>query len=136
MTSHHYRTLEAVAARFGLADVYVYGSQADAIASGASSAEGSDIDIAIRPRLGIRLSPPDRVDLTLELERALGASPVDLLILPDASPFLALAAIRGNLLFCTDTVDQAEYELFVLRRAGDLAPLERDRQEIVLAGGR
>ena len=74
--------------------------------------------------------------LTLALEHALDAPRVDLLILSEAGPFLALAAIRGNLLFCADSVDQAEYELCVLRRAGDLAPFERERQEIVLNGGR
>lgn len=91
---------------------------------------------ANRPRAGVSLAPPDRVELTLALEHALDVRPVDLLMLPEAAPFLALAAIRGNLLYRADAVDQAEYELFVLRRAGDLAPLERERQQIVLGGGR
>ena len=94
------------------------------------------MDIAVRPHRSVSLAPGDRVELTLALEQALRVSTVDLLVLPEAGPFLALAAIRGNLLFCVDPVDQAEYELYVLRRAGDLAPLERDRQDIVLNGGR
>ena len=130
-----------VADRFGLADVYVFGSRAAEISSGvppsgASSRRASDVDIAVRPHRSVSLAPGDRVELTLALEQALRVSTVDLLVLPEAGPFLALAAIRGNLLFCVDPVDQAEYELYVLRRAGDLAPLERDRQDIVLNGGR
>ena len=133
--------LASIAGRFGVADIYVFGSRSNALVSadGAGVAAGeatSDVDIAVRPFRGIALAPAERVELTLALERALRASPVDLLVLPEAGPFLALAVIRGNLLFCADPVDQAEYELFVLRRAGDLAPLERERQEIVLAGGR
>ena len=130
-----------VAERFGLSDVYAFGSRAEEIASGvphvaASPRSASDVDIAVRSHRSRPLTPGDRVELALALEQATGRSPVDLLILPEAGPFLALAAIRGNLLYCADPVAQAEYELFVLRRAGDLAPLERDRQQIVLNGGR
>ena len=132
--------LAAIAEQFGLADIYVFGSRADefALSDRQSSAQhsDSDVDIAVRPRGPRVLSPEDRVTLTLALERALDVPRVDLLVLPEAGPFLALAAIRGNLLFRADFVDQAEYELFVLRRAGDLAPLERERQEIILNGGR
>ena len=130
-----------VAHRFGLADIYVFGSRTEEISSGlppagTSSRTASDVDIAVRPRRSILLTPSDRVELTLALEKALSVTAVDLLILPEAGAFLALAAIRGNMLFCLDSVDQAEYELYVLRRAGDLAPLERERQQIVLNGGR
>jgi uncharacterized protein len=132
--------LAAIAERFGLADIYVFGSRAGEFASSdrQSSVQrfDSDVDIAVRSRGPGVLSPEDRVTLTLALERALDAPRVDLLMLSEAGAFLALAAIRGNLLFCADSVDQAEYELYVLRRAGDLAPLERERQEIILNGGR
>jgi predicted nucleotidyltransferase len=143
MIQHHasrINDLASIARRFRLADIYVFGSRAGEIAAGApppsAIAVESDVDIAVRPRADGSLTPEERVDLTLALERTLGVSRVDLLMLPDAGAFLALAAIRGNLLFCVDAVDQAEYELFVLRRAGDLAPFERERQEVVLGGGR
>jgi predicted nucleotidyltransferase len=137
----HASALQSLADRFALADIYVFGSRADAFASGGAARASfggvlSDVDIAVRPRPDTHLGPAQRVDLTLALEQALDASPVDLLVLPEAGAFLALAAIRGNLLFCSDPDDQAEYELFVLRSAGDLAPLERERQALVLAGGR
>ena len=132
--------IAAIAARFGLADIYVFGSRADEVSGSTSRAiiraPESDIDIAVRSRDLRALAPEVRVALTLAVERALGVGCVDLVVLSEASPLLALAAIRGNLLYCADVVDQAEYELFVLRRAGDLAQLERERQEIVLQGGR
>jgi uncharacterized protein len=140
-SSESARSLDELAREFGLADVYVFGSRRDEFAphrpltAHASHAE-SDVDIAVRPRENVFLSPERRVELTLALERALGVDRVDLALLPEAGPFLALAAIRGNLLYCADSVDQAEYELFVLRRAGDLAHFERERQELVLNGGR
>ncbi len=133
--------LARVADRFGLVDIYVFGSRADEFSAGVpslgvSSRPASDVDIAVRPRRSVTLSPADRVRLTLELERVLCVTTVDLLVVPEAGPFLALAAIRGNLLYTVDPDDQAEYELYVLRRAGDLAPFERERQHLVLHGGR
>jgi predicted nucleotidyltransferase len=130
-----------VAQRYGLADIYVFGSRAAEFTPGADrpappGTGDADVDIAVRPASSRQLSPEDRVELTLALERALRVSRVDLVVLSDASAFLALAAIRGNLLFRADPVEQAEYELYVLRRAGDLAPFERERQRIVLSGGR
>ena len=134
------KDIAAIATRFDLADVYVFGSRADEVAIGdgrsISAAPESDVDIAVRSREFRAHSPTDRVALTLALEQALGVDCVDLLVLSEATALLALAAIRGDLLYCADSVDQAEYELFVLRRAGDLAPLERERQEIVFHGGR
>jgi len=133
--------LARIAQHHGLAEIYVFGSRAEDFTSEAGRlaspvAGSADVDIAVRPARGRQLAPEDRVELTLALERALGVSRVDLVVLTDAGAFLALGAIRGNLLFCADPVDQAEYELYVLRRAGDLAPFERERQRIVLSGGR
>jgi hypothetical protein len=59
----------------------------------------------------------------------------ELVVLPEADPFLALDAIRGALLYARDLDAQAEYELYVLRRAGDLGPFARERWERVLRGG-
>jgi hypothetical protein len=65
----------------------------------------------------------------------LAAAPrVDLVWLPGAEPYLALDVVSGELLHCADPVRQAEYELYVLRRAGDLAPFERERRAFLLSG--
>lgn len=59
---------------------------------------------------------------------------MDLVMLPEAEAYLALDVVSGELLYCADAVRQAEYELYVLRRAGDLAPFERERRALLLTG--
>jgi hypothetical protein len=57
---------------------------------------------------------------------------VDLVILSEADPFVAAEVIRGERLFADDTRLADEYELYILRRAGDLVSLERERMALVL----
>jgi hypothetical protein len=66
------------------------------------------------------------------LEDFLGVSRVDLVSLPEADPFLAANIIRGERLCARDTYLADEYDLYILRRAGDLAPLERERMALIL----
>ena len=134
--------LAGIARRHGAADLYVFGSRATWIAAriGGISPPGpepsdSDVDIGVRPRRGALFLAEDRVSLTLALEELLGVDRVDLVVLPEAGAFLALAAVSGELLYCDDPTEQAEYELFVLRQAGDLLPLERERRDLILRGG-
>ena len=61
---------------------------------------------------------------------------VDLVVLPEADPFLAVNVIRGERLFADDAYLADEYDLYILRRAADLLPLERERQRLILEGGR
>lgn len=58
---------------------------------------------------------------------------VDLVVIPEADPFLAAEVIRGELLYCSDPDDQAENELYILRRAGDLAHYKRERIQSILS---
>ena len=132
--------LKAIAIRFGIAAVYVFGSRAEEmtrrVASGVVSTDlpESDADIGVEPLPGIRLAARERVRLAQALEDLLGVGRVDLVLLSESDPFLALDVIRGNLLYCADRDAQAEDELYVLRRAGDLAPFARERWERILAG--
>lgn len=125
----------------GLSELYVFGSRTAAIAarvrgeeppSGADS-PASDVDVGVRPLPGRHLDVHALVGVADRLETLLGAPRVDVVLLPTASPFLALDVIRGELLFCADHDAQAEFELYVLRRAGDLAPFQRQRQELALS---
>ena len=56
---------------------------------------------------------------------------MELGILGDADPFLAADIIRGERVFAQDEEEANEYELFILRRAGDLIPLERERLRLI-----
>jgi len=125
---------------YHLADIYVFGSRAPEIAAmiknsrAIKRASTSDVDIGVRPKQGLRLSTQDLVKLAVKLEDLFGVNRVDLVLLPDAEPFLALDIIRGELLYTDDPLDQAYYELFVLRRAGDLLPFKRERIDLIFQG--
>jgi len=134
------KKLLELAQAYRLAEIYVFGSRAAEIAAlikngrAIKRASSSDVDIGVRPKEGPGLSTQDLVRLTTRLEELLGANRVDLVLLPDAEPFLALDIIRGELLYADDPLDQAYYELFVLRRAGDLLPFKRERIDLILRG--
>jgi uncharacterized protein len=99
-----------------------------------SDTAASDVDIGVLPKQGCSLHPQAKVRLMAEMEDLLGVGRVDLVSLPEAPPFLAVEIVRGELLYDVNPDRSAEYELFVLRRAGDLAPFERERVRDVLAG--
>lgn len=133
--------LKAIGHRYKIAALYVFGSRAEEIAGRVHGRAvsfrypDSDVDVGVQPATGHRLSAQDRVRLSIELEDLLGVNRVDLVVLPEADPFLALDIIRGELLYCADADAQAEDELYVLRRAGDLAPLERERLALIFGEG-
>ncbi|HKJ91916.1 MAG TPA: nucleotidyltransferase domain-containing protein, partial [Longimicrobiales bacterium] len=125
MVGSHSHALEEIARRHRLADIYVFGSRANEIANmvrgdapGVKQHDAADVDIGVRPLPGARLHARQRVRITLELEDLFDAGRVDLVVLPEAGPFLARDIIAGELLYCADRHDQCEYELYVLRRAG------------------
>lgn len=130
--------LRDIASRYHLADIYAFGSRGD---DAAACVEGerpprlhpdSDIDIGVLVKAGAALPARRRAALAIELEDLFAAGRVDLVFLNEADPFLALDIIRGHLLYCEDRDSQARYELYVLRRAGDLLPLKRERMEMIL----
>ncbi len=125
--------LAHLAHKYGLTAIYVFGSRAPEIAARVHG-EGaivqrpqSDVDIAVQPARSSRLSAQARVQLAMALEDLFDAPRVDLVVLPEANPFLAIEAIRGELLFCADPDAQAEDELYFLRRGGDLLTYQRER---------
>jgi uncharacterized protein len=133
--------IDEIAWRYDLQEIYVFGSRAKEVAARLSGATrsplspGSDIDIAVRVKPGSSLDPSQKVRITLELEDSLEASRVDLVELGKADRFLALEVIRGELLYAEDLDKQARYELYVLARAGDLAPFKKERMRMILEEG-
>ncbi|MFB3926891.1 MAG: nucleotidyltransferase domain-containing protein [Syntrophales bacterium] len=133
-------SLALLAETFHLADIYVFGSRAKEIAarmkeeSTPARVTASDVDIGIRTLRGVTLSPKELASLTVHLEDLFEVNRVDVVLLPSSDPFLALDIIRGELLYTRDPLDQARYELLVLRRAGDLAPFKRARMEMIMQG--
>ena len=93
---------------------------------------GSDADVAILTSTPLTIS--QKLEIIVALEDLFNAPRVDLAILNDADPFLAANAVRGERLYEEDSYYADEYDLFALRRAGDLALFERERMELALKG--
>jgi len=130
--------LKLLAERYNLSEIYAFGSRAYYIAmlvSGDpidSSYTESDVDIGVQLTHGCKLSARDKIQLTIDLEDLFKVSQVDLVVISEAGPLLTLDIIRGELLYCSDLDKQAEHELYVLRRAGDLAFYEQERINQIL----
>ncbi|RME60040.1 hypothetical protein D6779_02875 [Candidatus Parcubacteria bacterium] len=129
--------LECLCQQFRIAALYAFGSRANEIK--ACLKEGkplnpstSDVDIGVRPVPGTHLTLQDKVRLTIALEDMLAVDRIDLVNLSEADPFLAANVVRGERLYTRDEDEADEYDLYVLRRAGDLAPLERERIALIL----
>ena len=125
----------------GVAALYAFGSraaEADSFASGRSgslASGGSDLDIAALPVPDGRIGSAGAVGLAADLEDLFSVSRVDLVLLDRASAFLAVEAVSGRTLVDLTPDFTAEFELFVMRRAGDLLPYELERRRMVIAEG-
>lgn len=132
--------LQKLAAKYQIAAIYAFGSRAKEIYSLVQGEDvhsefpDSDVDIGILPTVDKRLTLREKVKIAAQLEDLFEAPRVDLVVLPEASPFLALEIVRGELLLAADPDLEAEYQLYVLRRVGDLAGWEKERQRMLLLG--
>jgi len=117
--------------------LYAFGSRAQEMADWVLGARpalakpASDVDIGVKPKQGKSFSVREKSEIAVALEDILLVHRIDLVVLPEADPFLAANIIRGERLFSHDAHAADEYELYILRRAGDLAPLERERQSLI-----
>lgn len=116
-----------------MAILYAFGSRAAEVRRWLNGEENalapgpSDVDVAVKFLPGTEVGVDRRVSLAIALEDWLGVNRVDLVDLDQADAFLAANAIRGSRLYAQDDYLADEYDLYVLRRAADLAPLERER---------
>ena len=138
MTTLHERLLE-ICDRYDLDLVYSFGSRSREVRdflNGVAAFDKnnpSDVDIGVRlSSARAAMSVKDKVKLAIELEELLGVGRVDLVMLSEADPFLSANVIRGERIFCKDPYLADEYELYILRRAGDLTPFERQRLSMIL----
>lgn len=138
MLTERYHRLEQICRQASVAILYVFGSRSNDVCTWLTSqrdklAPGpSDVDIGALIDPNQNWSVVETVQLAQALEDLLAVSRVDLVILNHADPFVAANIVRGERLFAADPYQADEYDLFVLRRAGDLVPLERDRMDLIL----
>ncbi|MDY6880128.1 MAG: nucleotidyltransferase domain-containing protein [Thermodesulfobacteriota bacterium] len=134
------KEIEKMAHTYAISEIYVFGSRADETARRMRGDEvgadfsTSDVDIGVEPLPGKRLTAKQKVEIALQFEDLLEVSRVDLIVLSEVSPFLALEIVNGRLLYCKDPDAQAEHELLIMRQAGDLAFYERRRREEIMKG--
>ena len=131
--------LGEIARAFDLEIIYAFGSHAEDTLKWLKDEQSSlpilspsDLDIGIKPAVKKKLSVKEKIHLAMALEDLFLVSRVDLVIITEADPFLAANIIRGERLFSRDTYLADEYDLYVLRRAGDLVPLERERIALIM----
>lgn len=137
MVVDHRQSLEHLCQQYHVSALYAFGSRAhdarqwlDGILADLQGP--SDLDIGVRSEPGFIGSVKEKVRLAFALENLMRCGRVDLVILQEADPFLAVEVIRGERLYSRDEYDADEYDLYILRRAGDLLPLERERQALIL----
>jgi predicted nucleotidyltransferase len=129
--------LRVLCEKHGIDILFAFGSRAEEVSRRLAGEEPvaqrqtSDLDIGVLPLGGRAMPVREKAALAIELEELFGVARADLVLLTEADPFLAANIIRGELLYCADRRRADEYELYVLRRAGDLAPLERERLSLL-----
>jgi predicted nucleotidyltransferase len=129
--------IKTLCKNYGVDILYTFGSRSKEVAGflfgeGANLISGpSDVDIGVKMVSGRKLDVKEKVFISISLEDLLGVGRVDLVVLSEADPFLAAEIIRGERLFAMDDTGADEFELYILRRAGDLIPLERERESLI-----
>jgi predicted nucleotidyltransferase len=103
---------------------YHFGSSADGTAHASS-----DVDVGALFRTRVSLEELIRIEIRLDDSIP---QTVDLVDVKRAGPFVALEVIRGDRFFCRDETAADEFDLYVLRRAGDLEYFERERRAFFL----
>jgi predicted nucleotidyltransferase len=129
--------LEKLLKPYELSIIYVFGSMAQDVSSYLSGNTlelnpcGSDIDVAVLPKYGRRLSLRNQMELACDLEELFEVSRVDVVDLNQAPPALAAHAVMGCVLWTEDPVCESEFQLHVLRRYSDTLPLQKERAELI-----
>jgi predicted nucleotidyltransferase len=103
--------------------LYLFGSRSNGTAKAAS-----DLDLGVLA--GTPLPLAELVDLQQRFQEVAAFS-VDLVDLRTSEAYLALDIVRGDRIYCRDGQVADEFELFVMRRAGDLEPFERERRRLL-----
>ena len=131
-------SFSAVCRSHGLIAAFAFGSRENEIEQRLRGAEpaiefpDSDLDLGVLPSHSASFEVTQIVRFAVSIEDLFRVPRADIVDLRKAPPYLALDAIRGHQIYCDDDFEVANFELFVLRRAGDLAYYERQRRRMLL----
>ena len=135
--NQHLPQLTQLCEHHEVAILYVFGSRADEVYHwlhnplSVLSPSPSDVDMSVYLPSETRWTIGQKVAFAQALEDLLGVNQVDLGVLNEAEPFFAADVVRGNRLYTRDEHEADEYDLYILRRAGDLAPFKRQQMESI-----
>ena len=127
--------LQALAIKHGLQIIYAFGSR---VREALDFIDGrkprltpgpSDLDLGVKP--STKLTVSDKVDLALQLEELFVVPRVDLVVLSEVSTFLAMEIVSGELLFAENLHHEAEYQLYIMRKAAELMPFQRAKERMM-----
>ncbi|MBN2408544.1 MAG: hypothetical protein JXE07_02310 [Candidatus Aminicenantes bacterium] len=131
------REIKGLAGRYDLHLIYAFGSRAKEAydfvhgkKAALRASSSSDLDVGLKSRR--TLSVEEKVKIAVFFEDLFGAPRVDVVMLSEAPIMLALEIVQGELLFALDDLFEAEYQLYIMRRAAELAPFERMKRNLVL----
>jgi predicted nucleotidyltransferase len=125
-----------IASQYGLQIIYAFGSRAKEtldLAGGRIeqfSSTPSDLDIGVKPEKPLTVE--EKVKIAILFEDLFDVSRVDLIVLPEAPVFLAFEIVTGEILYVQDSTYEAEYQLYIMRKAADLLPYERMKQRMIM----
>ena len=132
------KAIAKLAEKHKLQIIYSFGSRAQEINNRVLGkkhrikAPNSDLDIGIKPKRALNVK--EIVEIAIFFEDLFDIPKVDVISIPDVSIFLALEIVQGELLYVQDEMFEAEYQLYIMRRAAELTPFEYQARAIILDG--
>lgn len=129
--------IKKIAHQYNLQIIYAFGSRAKEVLDVIEgrldkiSPKPSDLDIGVKSQrpLGVE----EKVEIAILFEDLFNVGRVDLIVLSEAPPFLALEIVTGEILYAEDPTYEAEYQLYTMRKAADLYPYEKMKQKIIMS---
>ena len=129
-------TLSKICEQFSIDILYAFGSRAQELVRftqeqlDSLQTSGSDADLGFKA--STHLTMRQKAELTLSLEEFFSIETVDLVDIPQAAPHIAKEIVCGELLYAKSSHQEAEYQLYIMRRAADLQYLYRQKEALAL----
>ena len=125
-----------IAAKYGLQIIYAFGSRAKEVLEAVEgrieslSSTPSDLDIGVKPERPLTVE--EKVEIAIFFEDLFDLPRVDVVVLPEVPVSLAVEIVTGEILYARDSTYEAEYQLYIMRKAADLLPYEIEKQKMIL----
>jgi predicted nucleotidyltransferase len=125
-----------IASKYHLQIIYAFGSRAKEVLNMIEgrishlSSTPSDLDIGVKPEKPLTVE--EKVEIAIFFEDLFDLPRVDVIVLPEAPILLAFQIVTGEILYRQDQTYEAEYQLYIMRRAAELLPFEHLKQKMIM----